>query len=184
MPQPTPSDVHVNRPLGNISVAFIQDQNEFIAEDAFPRVPVRHQSNLYFVYDKGNWFRAGAKKRAPATESAGSGYELTTDSYFADVFAFHKDVDDDVRANQDEPINVDREATMFVTRNLLLTREVTWAARYFTTGVWTGSTTGGDITPATLWDAGGSTPIEDIRAELLATKRRTGFRANTVVMGE
>lgn len=185
MPQPTASDVHVNMPLTNISVAWMQDQREFIADQVFPTVPVQNQSNRYYVYDRDNWFRAQAEKRAPASESAGSGFTIdNTPTYFADVFAFHKDVDDQIRANSDSVINIDRDATEFVTRDLMLKKELIWAATYFTTGVWTGSTTGGDVTPGVLWDAGGSTPIEDMRAELLSTKRRTGFRANVVAMGE
>ena len=185
MPQPTASDVHVNMPLTSISIAWMQDQREFVADRAFPTVNVQHQANRYYVYDRDNWFRAQAEKRALSSESAGSGFTLdNTPTYFADVFAFHKDVDDQVRANQDQVIDIDRDATEFVSRDLMLKRELTWAARYFTTGVWTGSTTGTDVTPATLWDAGGSTPIEDMRAQLLATKRRTGFRANKIIMGE
>lgn len=185
MPQPTASDVHVNAPLTSISIAWLQDQNEFIADRVFPTVNVQKQSDRYYKYDRDNWFRAQAEKRALASESAGSGYTVdNTPTYFADVYAFHKDVDDQIRANQDSVLNVDREATEFVSRDLMLKKELTWAARYFTTGVWTGSTTGTDVTPGTLWDAGGSTPIEDMRAQLLSTKRRTGFRANKVVFGE
>jgi hypothetical protein len=177
--------VHVNAPLTNISIAWRQDQSEFVADQVFPNVPVQKQADRYYVYDRDNWFRAQAEKRGLAQESAGGGFTVdSTPTYYCDVWAFHKDVDDQIRANQDQVIDVDRDATEFVTRDLMLKKELTWAAQYFTTGIWTGSTTGGDITPATLWDAVGSTPIEDIRAQLLSTKRRTGFRANTVVMGE
>lgn len=184
MPQPTPSDVHVNAPLTSISIAFLQDQNEFIADKVFPVVPVSKRSDRYFSYPKGNWFRAKAQKRAPATESAGSGFDLdNTPNYFADVFAFHKDVDDDTRANADAAIDVDRDATEFVTRDLMLKKELTWAAKYFVISTWTGSSSGGDVTPTTLWDAAGSTPIEDMRTELRAVKSNTGFRPNKIVVG-
>lgn len=185
MPQPTASDVHVNFPLTTISVAWMQDQSEFIADTMFPTVNVQQQGNRYYIFDRDNWFRAKAQKRAPSSESAGGGFTVdNTPSYFADVFAFHMDVDDQVRANQDAVIDIDRQATEFVTRDLQLKKELLWAARYFTTGIWTGSTTGGDVTPATLWDAVGATPIEDMRAQLLSTKRRTSFRANKIAMGE
>jgi hypothetical protein len=184
MPQPTSGDVHVNTPLTNVSTAFIQDKREFIADRMFPTVPVQHKSDVYFQYPKDAWFRTDARKRAPSTESAGSGYDLTTDSYVAEVRALHKDVDDQIRANQDPVINLDRDATEFVTQDLFLERELDWAANYFVTGVWTGSTTGTDVVPAVKWDAAASTPIEDMRAEILATKRNTGFRANKVAMGE
>jgi hypothetical protein len=182
--QPTPSDVHVNQPLSMISIAFLQDLNEFIADKVFPNIPVQKQSDRYYFYPRGNWFRSQAKERAPATESAGSGYDIdSTPTYVAKPIALHKDVDDQLRSNADPMIDLDRDATEFVTRQLALKREKDWAARFFATGVWTGSTTGGDITPATLWSAPGSTPIEDIRAQKSSIKTKTGFKPNTLVLG-
>lgn len=183
--QPTPSDAHVNQPLTQISIAFMQDMGEFIADKVFPNIPVTKQSDRYYFYPKGNWFRSHAKERAPATESAGSGYDLdNTPTYNARPIALHKDVDDQLRANQDAMIDCDRDATEFVTRQLALKREKDWASRYFTTGVWTGSSTGADITPATKWSAAGSTPIEDIRVQKTAIKTKTGYRPNTLVLGD
>lgn len=185
MAQPTASDVHVNVPLTSVSIAWLQDQSEFISDKVFPNVPVQKQSDRYYKYDRDNWFRAKAKKRGLSSESAGGGFTVdNTPTYYCDVFAFHKDVDDQIRANADSVISVDRDATEFVSRDLMLKKELTWAAEYFTTSTWTGSTTGSDVTPGTLWDIGGSTPIEDMRAQLLSTKRRTSFRANVVAMGE
>lgn len=183
MPQPTASDVHVNAPLTSISIAFLQSQDDFIARKVFPTLPVNKQSDVYFTYDKKQWFRSDSRKRAPGTESAGSGFTLGTDSYIASVNAIHKDVDDQVRANADTVIAPDRDATEFVTRDLMLQAELDWAARYFSTGVWTGSTSGGDITPGTLWDAGGSTPITDMREQLRSVHQKTGFRPNKLVLG-
>lgn len=183
MPQPTASDVHVNAPLTGISIAFLQDQTGFVARKVFPVVPVQKQSDRYYVYDKKQWFRSDARKRAPGTESAGSGFTVdNTPTYFADVRALHKDVDDQIRANADPVVNPDRDATEFVTRDLMLEQELDWASVYFTTGVWTGSTTGGDVTPGTLWDAANSTPIEDMRAEIRSVQRKTGFKANGAVL--
>lgn len=184
MPQPTASDVHVNAPLTSISIAFMQDQSGFVARKVFPALPVQKQSDRYYVYDKKQWFRSDARLRAPGTESAGSGFTVdNTPTYFAGVRAVHKDVDDQIRANADAVINPDRDATEFVTRDLMLEQEQDWASTYFTTSIWTGSTTGGDITPATLWDAASSTPIEDLRAEMRAVHKKTGFMPNKMVMG-
>lgn len=186
MAQPTSSDVHVNMPLTNVSIAWLQDQeNEYIADKVFPTIPVKKQSDRYYMYDRQPWFQAHSQKRAAGAESAGSGYTVqSTPTYFCDKYALHHDIDDDIRANADDVLNPDREATVFVTRDLVLRRELTFGATYFTTGVWTGSSTGTDVTPGTLWDAAGSTPIEDIRQQLLATKRKTGFRANKMAMGD
>lgn len=183
--QPTPSDVHVNVPLTNISIAYFQDNPlEFIADRVFPTVPVKKQADAYYVFPKDAWTRSDAQMRAPATESVGTGYSITKDAYFCDTWALHQDVPDEVRANADDQIDPDRSATVLVTRQLAIRRELRWAAKYFTTGVWTGSTTGTDVTPGTLWDATGSTPIEDMRTQLSAVKLKTGFRPNKIIMSE
>ena len=155
----------------------MQQPGDFVADRVFPTVPVQKQSDLYFVYSRADWFRSQAARRAPGTESAGSGWNLSTDSYFAHKVAVHKDVSDDVRANADQAIRTDQDATQFVTQQCMIFRDIQWAEDFFITGVWTN-----ESTPGTLWDAGGSTPIEDIRAEIINVKGSTGFRPNVVVM--
>src|SRR5579862_8488315 len=98
MPQPTIGQVHVNAPLTNISVAYIQSQTAFVASQVFPLVPVDKQSNVFYTYTKNDWFRDEAAVRAPATESAGSGYGLSTSTYNCTVWAMHKDIPDQVRS--------------------------------------------------------------------------------------
>lgn len=179
MPQPTSSQVHVDAILTNISVAYMQMQENFIASRVFPIVPVSKQSDKFFTYTKNDWFRDEAQRRADATESAGGGYGLSTDSYQCDVFAFHKDIGDQTRANADAPIQVDREAAEFVTGRLMLKMETQFVSSFFTTGVW-----GTDDTPTNLWsDYTNSDPLNDVeegKAEILST---TGYEPNTLVLG-
>ncbi len=182
MPQPTRSDVHVNRPLTNISIAYIQRAADFVADKVFPNVPVMKQSDKYFSYDKKFWFQTQAKKRGPGTESAGSGYTLDPDNvYYADVWAVHKDVDDQTRANADLPLDMDRDATLFVTQQLLLRREKEFMTKYMATDTWTGLSTG-DFTPTTKWDATNSDPMEDIDRLKSGIKQQTGYLPNTLVV--
>jgi len=88
-----------------------------------------------------------------------------------------------VRANTDNPLDADTDATLFLTQRLAITRERKFLTSYFTTSKWTGSTTGGDITPGTKWDAGSSTPLEDIEAQQFSIKKNTGFWPNKFVVG-
>ena len=188
MPQPTISDVHVDAILTNISVAYMQRAENMIADKVFPVVPVDKKSNKYFTYDKADWFRDEAQRRAPGTESAGGGYNLSTDTYSADVWAFHKDVDDQTLANADTPLNPLREAAEFVTSRLLLRREVQFISDFMTTSVWGKDVTGVAASPTTnqfyQWsDYTNSDPIEDIeegKENILST---TGYEANTLVLG-
>lgn len=183
MAQPTLSQVHVNRPLTDISQAYLAQASDYIADKIFPVVPVQKQSDLYFRYTKGDWYRNEAQYRAPATESAGGGYNLTTEAYYAPVTAFHIDVDPQVRANSDVPLNADRDATLFITQRLMLAREVQTLALVMKTSTWTGSSTGNDITPSPQWDMANSTPIEDIVAEIWAIKQKTGRFPNRFILG-
>lgn len=180
--QPSRSAVHVDQVLTNISVAYMQEATNFGAGMAAPTVSVTKQSDLFFKYNKGDFFRDEMQKRAPATESAGSGWNMTTDSYFAHVWALHKDIPDQIRANADAPINLERETTLFLTQKAMIRREKIFVDQFMTTGVWTA--TGSDTSPGTKWDQANSTPIKDLRTAMTAVQRTTGFRPNRITMGQ
>lgn len=182
MPQPTLSDVHVDRALTDLSVRYTQSAEEFIASKVFPVVKVSNRSDKYFTYDRSYWFRSDAQLRGPATESAGSGYAIGTDSFSCDVYAVHKDLDDQTRANADSPITMDRDATEFVTQHMLQRREQAWVSTYFTTGIWGTDKTGG--TDFARWnDYASSDPIRDLRNGIIAMAKNTAQKPNTLVMG-
>ena len=179
MPQPTRSDVHVNKPLTNISIAYIQESKDFIADKVFPIVPVMKQADRYFSYDKKYWFQTQARVRAPSSESAGSGFHVdNTPNYFCDVLAVHKDVDDQTRANADQPLDMDRDATLFVTQQLLLKRERDFMRKYLALSTWTGYS-GGDFAPSLLWTNAASNPMQDVDTVKNQIKSHTGRMPNT-----
>lgn len=182
MPQPTQSDVHVDAILTNISVAYIQNPAHYISTQVFPVVPVEKQSDIYYTYTKGDWFRDEAQKRADATESAGSGYGLSTASYYADVWALHKDIGDQTRKNTDNPLDADRDATNWLSQRMMLRQEIQWVDDYFKTGVWGTDKTG--TTDFTVWsDYAASDPIEDVEGGKETILQNTGLMANTLVIG-
>jgi hypothetical protein len=188
MPQPSINSVHVDAILTNISIGYLQNQDSFIADKVFPVVPVDKKSDKFFTYTKNDWFRDEAQRRADGTESAGSGYNLSTGTYSADVFAFHKDVGDQTVANADAPLNPLREATEFVTRRLLLRKEIQFVSDFFTTGVWGTDVTGVAGAPSSgqtkQWsDYTSSDPINDIEEAKSDILGATGMEANTLVLG-
>lgn len=186
--QPSRSDVHVDGPLTNISIAFMQDPAAFVADRVFPNIPVTKQSDRYFTYDRGMFNRDSMQLRAPAAESAGAHYDVeSTPTYFCETYGLHHDIPDQVRANADQPLNLNRETTEFLSLQALLKREVNFASRYFKTGVWTNEDDGISGAPGAgqfqFWDEAASTPIEDIRAGKRTVQESTGFRPNKIVMG-
>lgn len=183
MPEPSQQQVHVNRPLTNISQAYMQDASNYIAAKIFPPVPVLKQSDLFWIYTKGDWFRDEAQIRTDGTQSAGGGYGLSTAPYYAPVYAFHKDVGPQTRANTDVPLNADRDATIFVTERMLLKREILVCAKALAVSTWTGSSTSGDFTPSPQWNLANSTPIEDITTQTWAIQATTGKFPNRFILG-
>lgn len=177
--QPDVSDVHQNSALTDISVAYLQDRNNFVSDKVFPIVPVDKQSDVYFKLTKGNFRRNQAGVRAPGTESVGGGFDVTKNStYNAAVYAFHMDVPLQVRANAD--FDIEAAAAEYVTEVLQIQREVNWASEMFTTGVWATDKVG--TTDFVKWDDGSSDPEADIDAGKSKILTATGRMPNTLVV--
>jgi hypothetical protein len=191
MPNPTSAALVYNQVLTDMSIAYVQDSKRFIADKVFPVIPVDHQAGQYIKYNRGDWFRDVAAERAPGTESTGMGFDLDANgTFFNRVYATHADVDDQTRANYREPLDADRDNTKLVTTRLLLRRELAFSSAYFKTGIWTGTSGGGDKTGVSgapganqfkQWDQAGSTPIEDITSAMLDMGGLTGFEPNVVI---
>lgn len=191
MPNPTQSDVHVSVPLTNISIAFMQNPAGFVADRVFPNIPVQKQADRYFTYSRADFNRDTMQKRAPSTESAGGGWRIdSTPNFFCNPWALHKDIDDQLRPNVDSPLNMDRDATLYLSQQALINREVQWASKYFITGVWTGAAvdvTGVAASPAgntvVQWNDSTATPVTDVKTNNDKIHLGTGYRANKLILG-
>ncbi len=177
MPQPTQSDVHVDAILTNISVAYLEAADRFVAGRVFSQIPVQKQTDKYFTYSQADFMRDQVQPRADGTQSAGTGYSLSTASYSCDVYALHKDIGDQTRANSDAPLDPDMDATRFLSQQMLIRQEREWATSAFATSIWDT-----DTTPGTLWSAASSTPIADIETGKNTVLSATGYVPNTLVM--
>lgn len=182
-------DVHVDVPLSNIAVAYMQSDTEFIADKVFPIVPVAKMSDKYPTYKKETFFRNRAKPWRPGTPMAQAGFDVEWPTYSCDFKGFEYPLGWDIKANADDQLQFDRTVTEFVTRVMLLGREVDWATKYFTTGVWGTDMTGVASNPTdnqfVQWsDYANSDPIGDFRKARLLIHKNTGFQPNTAVMSQ
>lgn len=190
MSTPTNGDVHVNAPLSNVSIAYIQQQANFVADKVFPNIPVSKQSDRYYTYDRGYFNRDEMEVRAPGTETKGGSYTVdNTPTYYAPVYGFHHDIPDQVRSNSDSVLDADREATELVTSKAMIKREKLWVSKYFAGGLWTGGDVDGvSASPSTgqvlQWNDANSTPIENVRGAKTSVLESTGFEPNTLVIGQ
>ena len=182
MPLLTPSAVHIDQPLSNLTLAYAQEQTNFIADKVFPVVGVQRQSDKYYIYDRANMNRSGdVKKLAPRTEVSRIGMAISNDSYYADVYGIGMDFDEQTIANEDTMLETRAAGAQTLITRVMIEREQQFASTFFSAGTWAT-----DVTPANLWsDYTNSTPITDV-----TTARRTmqlksgGFKPNTMVVGK
>lgn len=190
MTTPTQSDVHVNRPLTNMSVAFMQSLAKFRADALAPIMPSDKKSNSYFILNKEYWFSDVMRERAAGTPAIRMGYGVSQDSFLCKLFSLGKDIDDQTRSNEDAPLNSDRTAMQFVSRAALMNREKAFKTAAWSTGKWTtdvtGNTSASDILGSgTLqqWDRSASTPVEDMAILKQIMEKLTGFEPNVLAIG-
>lgn len=188
MAQPTIDQVYVSAPLTNISVAYMNQPSNFIAGRVFPVVPVDTPEGIFFVYNKGDWFRDEVEPRVDEEESAGSGYRIAQDTFRTEIYAFHKDIPRRVRLAAVPATNPDVAASRFVTQRFLTFQEVHWVSTYFAAGVWDTDVTGVAASPGVgefvQWsNYTTSTPTDDIDNAKDAISGVTGIEPNTLVLG-
>lgn len=183
---PEMNKAHIDRALTNMSVAYMQDESAYIADKVFPIIPVKRQSDVYYIYDTGDFLRDEAQVRGRIGESAGGDYDLGTDVYHCKKHAFHKDVAPEDRINYDEPLDADKDAQIFVSQKMLIRREMQWASKFFKSGVWTREIEGVEDTPtdgeAIFWNLDTSNPIGDVTKEGIRMAENTGLKPNTLVL--
>lgn len=188
MPHLTAAQVHVDAPLTDISVAFLQAADNYLAARVFPVVPVAKQSDVIFRHSPGDLLRDEAEIRAPGAESAGSAVSIDhTLQYYCANYSLHEDVADQIAANADHPLAPKKDAAENVTQKLITKSEVVWATNFFRSGVWTTDWTGAvGGTPGTAaplwWGNANANPCLDIDVAIQTIQGLTGYLANTVVL--
>ena len=191
---PGPTDVHVNRPLTNISIAYALNEMDYVAGRVFPDVPVMKQSDIYYTIPRGAFLRDEMKERAPGTESEGASFTFATADYRCKTWALHKNIDDESRANYDSPLMADRTATRFLSEKGLIRKERLFVDTYMKDSVWTYGVDGAANRSVSTylatasntvvhWSVSTSTPIEDIRTWKRVVQAGTGKKPNVLVLG-
>lgn len=169
----------VSPPLTDISVAYMQDAN-FVAGKVWPNVPVKKQAATFPFFPKGDFYRVQAKRRAPGTPSAVGGFRVKNVPYYCEPWALNKPITAQDRANYPDSMNADTMAAEFVMQQILLLREVTWAALAFAASVWATEKTGGvDFT--SFLDATVD-PLDTLAGYVLAASKQTGLKMTHAVI--
>jgi hypothetical protein len=167
---PEPSQVHVDAALTAVSVAYRNP--EYAADAVAPPVPVRKQSDKYFVYDaEREWMRPSPDRRSPGAEANEVNFSVSTDNYFCDDHALEAAIPDEERDNADPAIQPDIDRTEFLTEKIALNREIALAGALAQAGGVPGAALSGED----LWDNPDSNPFAvfaEARASVLLGTQR------------
>ena len=191
MPMLTPSQVHIDAPLTNLTLAYLQSADSFIADKVFPIVDVDKQSDKYYIYDRENFNRSGQRKQlAPRNRPERIGMSLSNDNYFADVYGLATDFDEQTLANEDAALETRAMGAQMLIHNMLIDREKDFVTNFFSDNIWgtnwDGVANADNDTAAevTNWDDyTNSTPIVDVRRLSRTVQLKSGgFKPNTMVV--
>jgi len=189
MPLLTPSAVHIDTPLTNLTLAYAQTQENFIADKVFPTVGVSKQSDKFYIYDRANMNRTGdVKKLAPRTEVNRIGMKIGNDSYFAEPRGLGMDFDEQTLANEDAALETRQAGAETLAMRLMIDREEEFATNFFSDNIWGTNYDGAGSTSGTnflYWDDASAKPIQNV-TDLRRTMqlKSGGFKPNTMVVGK
>lgn len=174
--QPERQDVHVDRPLTELSIASMNSDASFIAQRVFPRVPVKKESDKYFIFTKSFMFRSEVEVRGATSPVRHRGYELSTGSYSANEYATGILVSDRVADNSDDPLRPSEDATRVISHDMMIFIENNWGAEHMVTGTWTNNTT---LSGTQQWsDYANSDPIGDVDTAKFTINGLTGVNTS------
>ena len=178
----TRDDLHLNQYLTNLSIAYMQDADQFVAGKVFPSVRTNKQTNKYTILSRADWNRSEMKPRAPTTEAVYAQWGRSSDFYDCEEFALGTLVSDQDKANADDPIRPTEDAARYLAHQVLLHRERKWADAYFKAGVWGVEVTGG--TEVSRFSDPAGDPIKDIKKLMRDQLKATGFKPNKLILGQ
>lgn len=179
--------LHVDRYLTTYSVNYVQDRKVFIAQRAASVIPVLKQTDKYVVYDRGYFWRDEAAPRPLGGRPRQVGYKVGEGTYGATEFALEHVIDDRQRANTDDPIRLDENATTLLTQKHMIKQDRVWCANFFAAGKWSTDLAGVGSSPSTnqflQFDDAHSDPVGTIDSAKDAMHQKTGFMPNILVLG-
>jgi hypothetical protein len=132
---PKVNEVHIDAALTNVALGY--HPKGMIAENIFPIITVKKESDKYYEWNKGEAFRVpDTTQRADGTRSKTIGFSLSTSTYSAEEYALNVEVTDRQVANADSVINLRSSKTRRLKDLIMLDQEIRVATLLTTQGNW------------------------------------------------
>lgn len=179
---PLIENIHTDAVLTNISVAITNGKN-LVAPQVWPVVPVKKDSDIYYVYDQSN-LRVDETKWAPKTTAKEINWNVSTDTYKTERHALQELVEDDEKQNQDSPIDVMADSAAILAEKLMIRREkrlydLLNASSTYDSGAIV------NVASGNRWDdftSASSDPTEDVATARSTIFGKIGMSPNTMVL--
>lgn len=191
----TLGNVHVNAPLTNLARLYRPLEDGFIAEEVCPRLPVLHESDVYYTWSQAEFFGTEVTDlTADRTEPREIDFAATTDSYIAQRRELAWTISDRERKNADNQLRLDEVKQRGTLGRLQLLREMRIAALLKATDVSAtvaGETISGgldssmDANATTKWDNAAQTyqgVLTDVVVGVTAMRQKIGQRPNVIII--
>ena len=173
----TKRDVHVDAALTNLAIGY--HPSMFVAEEAIAVVPVKKESDKYYVWDKQSAFQDYEALRADGARSNLVDFGLSTATYSANEYALSTKVTDRQKDNADSVLRL-RESKMRRVQDLLILAQERRVSTLLTTGA--NYATGHTSTPSTKWDASGNTIRADVDSARNTVRQAIGRLPNKIII--
>lgn len=175
----TAGDLHIDTPLTNLVIGF--EPKGFIVDQIYPMVPTDKQSNKFYRWDKGDFFRIPQTQRSPKSKGNEVVFNVSSDSYFANNFALRHEESFEAMTNADAVLR-GREKRVRALKSLLMLDWEDRVARQITSGSNLGSFT--TLSGTSQWsDFENSDPVQDVETGRESIRATTGLLPNLMVMG-
>lgn len=177
---PLSNQIHQDKALEKVSIEY--KPNEFIADKLVPGVPVKHDTDKYYVYDISN-MRLEETLRAKGATTSRTRFNISTSTYSLQMHALKELVLKEDRQNADKPISLDVDTTESLTRKILIRKEKECNDVIMASGNWSNKES---LTSTLAWTQNTtlSNPIIKIDSGTSKIIGSSGYKPNKLVMND
>lgn len=172
---------YVDQALTNVSQAWQNNSEDFIAEKIFPVIPVDKKTGKYWAYNKDNLIVPSTTLRSgeATTQRASFGKSLNDFGPLSE-HALKDFVSKDEYEMTDAPLNVDTDVTNFLNEQMAIAEEQDLSSILADTAIITQNTT---LSGTSQWsDYSNSNPFADIKNGAVAMRGQSLVLPNTAFM--
>lgn len=177
----TGRDWHIDSALSEITVGYLQEIG-MVAEAIAPAVSVKKQSDIYYVWAKGDFFRIPDTKLERKAQPKNIELSVSSGTYYAKGYGLGTELSYPDLSNADEPLELEITHSKLLV-NIIYRDYENRIATLCTCGTNLGSYA--QLSGTGVWtDKANSDPFGDVTSATNFIHKNTGFKPNIMVVGK